>query len=493
MASIPISQIVQVNPGVLSAGGAAVDLNGVILTQNTYAPYGQALQFASAADVASYFGPNSYDAELAAIYFKGFTNCTKTPGILYFARYPETAISGFLIGGSLATMTLTQLQALSGTLILTVGGVVETSSSINLASATSFSNAATLITAGFTTPPFTVTFDSTKSAFIFTTTVTGVAATITYASGTLANGILLEQTNGAILSQGAATTNPTTFMNSFVALTQNWACFMTVWEAVLNEKEEFAAWSNANEPRYQYVCQDSDVDALTPGSTETFGYYLQNTQSIGSQPIFGDRTHSAFKLGFAASLDFTRTNGRATSAFKSQSGLLASVSNASNASALITNGYNFYGQYANATTTWDFFYPGSVSGDWLWDDSYLNQIWLNANLQLAVVNLLLAIPSVPYNAQGNALIYAACLDPINAALNFGAIRKGTTLSAAQIAEIQFALGFDASGAIEANGFYLQIQNASPSTRAARQSPPITLYYADGGSIQQITLASIEVQ
>ena len=40
MSTIPFSQVVQVVPSVLSANGIAVDLNGLVLTQNALAPYG---------------------------------------------------------------------------------------------------------------------------------------------------------------------------------------------------------------------------------------------------------------------------------------------------------------------------------------------------------------------------------------------------------------------------------------------------------------------
>ena len=209
--------------------------------------------------------------------------------------------------------------------------------------------------------------------------------------------------------------------------------------------------------------------------------------------MFGDQTHAAFVLGFAASLDFDRLNGRATLAFRNQSGLSASVSNASDASALEANGYNFYGIYANATQNFNFMYPGSISGEWDWVDSYLNQIWLNANLQLAMITLLQNVGSIPYNNQGYALIDAACQDPISAAVNFGAIRTGVALSDAQKAEIQFAVGSDISPALEAKGYYLQIVPATAAIRAERRSPSMTLYYTDGGSVQRLTLASIEIQ
>jgi len=171
------------------------------------------------------------------------------------------------------------------------------------------------------------------------------------------------------------------------------------------------------------------------------------------------------------------------------------VTNATQYAAVLANGYNAYGSWGsnNPANNQNWFFPGSVSGKWLWADTYLNQIWLNANLQLAMVNLLTQVSAVPYNAQGNGLIYAAAQDPINAAVNFGAIRTGINVSAAQAAEIQYATGVNAAPTIASQGFYLQILPATAQTRAARQSPPITLYYQDGEAVQQINMASIAIQ
>ena len=494
MSTIPFSEVVQVVPSVLSAGGIAVDLNGLMLTDNALAPYAQILQFSNAAGVKSYFGSNSTEASLASIYFNGYSIGTQLPGNLLMTRYPEAAIAGFLRSGSFAAITLGELQGYTGVLTLSVGGSPITSGTINLSGATSFSDAATIITAGFATPPFTVIYESTTNSFVFTTTATGDAATITYATtSTFSTEMLLTQATGAVLSQGSDAVTPAAFMDGIVTQNQNWATFMTVYE--LMDKEGFADWSNSLAPRWLYVAQDSNIDALTPNNTTTFGNYLQTNDLVGTCPIYGDATLAAFACGFAASLNFTRLNGRATLDFKMQSGLVASVTNATDYAAVLRNGYNCYGAFGsnNPANNANWFTPGSVSGQWLWADTYLNQIWLNANIQLALVNLLLDVGSIPYNTQGNALIYSAALDPINAAIRFGAIRTGITVSAAQAAEIQYALGFDAAPTIASQGFYLQISPATAITRAARQSPPITLYYQDGESVQQITLASIVIQ
>jgi hypothetical protein len=496
MSTIPFSQVVNVVPSVLSAGGIAVDLNGLMLTQNAYAPAGSILQFAIASDVATYFGAASTEASLANVYFNGYSIGTKTPGALYISNYAAVATAGWLRSGNMASMTLGQLQALgSGTLTITVAGVAKTSGTIALGAVASFSAAATAIQSAFTTPGFTVAWDSVVSAFIFTTTTTGSTQTMSFATGTLSTGLLLTSATGAVVSAGQDAAVPATYMNNIINQNQNWATFFKTWESSITEKEAFATWANSVAPRYLFCAYDTDPNVIVSGATTTFGDWLQANQSVGTMPIYGTASLAAFASGFAASLDFTRLNGRATLDFKEQSGLTPSVTTASNYNAAIGNGYNVYAAYGsnNPANNANWFSPGSVSGKWLWADTYLNQIWLNANLQLALVTLLQQVGSIPYNAQGYSLINAACLDPINAAINFGAIRKGIQVSAAQAAEIQYALGYNAAPIIASQGYVLQISPATAVTRAARQSPPITLYYQDGESVQQITLASIAIQ
>lgn len=490
--TIPVDQIVRVNPGVLTAAGSAVDLNGLILTQSTYPPIGAVVSFASADDVGSYFGPLSTEKQMADKYFPGPDNATKTPGRLYFAQYPSASVAAYLRGGSMASVSPATLKTYTGTLTIVADGVSKTSSSINLSSATSFSNAATIITAAFTSPGFAVTYDATQQTFVVTSSTTGASSTMQVATGTIAASLKLTSATSAVTSQGAVAGVPATNMDAIKAVTQNWAAFTTTWEPDLAGKSAFSDWSNAQGERFCYVGWDTDVNALVSGSTTTWGHYLQSNDLIGSLPFFGTNLHAAFVLGWAASLDFDRLNGRQTLAFRSQSGMQPSVTTASGAQALEDNGYNFYGAYATAKDGFNFAYPGSVSGQWLWADTYFNQIWLNANLQLAMITLLTSVNSIPYNTQGYALVEAACLDPINAAVNFGAIRSGINLSASQKAQIKNALGFDASPALFAKGWYLQIVDATAAQRVERASPSITLFYCDGGSVQRLTLASIAV-
>jgi hypothetical protein len=497
--SIPASQIVTVNPGVLSAGGNALALNGVILTNDTAVPIGTVQSFATSAAVAAFFGDNSTEAALASVYFRGRNNATLTPGLLYFSQYNTAAVSAYLRSGSMASTTLTQLQAFSGVLTLSVDGTPTTSASIDLATATSFSDAATKIEAGFTTPTFAVTYDSVRSAFVFTADSTGATSTITVATGTLAASLKLTTATGAVLSQGAAAATPNTAMNAIIAQTLNWATFMTAWEPSADDKVLFADWTNAQNNRFAYAMWSTEAAALTAPDTTSSMAQIIDAGYSGTCGIYVDPTLdntgevAAFILGATASLDFARTNGRITFAFKYLSGLIASVTDATVATNLKTNGYNFVGSYATASDDFTFFYPGSVSGDYLFLDEYVNQIYLNSQLQLAAMVLLTSVNSIPYNDDGKTLVRAALMDPINEGLNFGLIREGVALSSSQAAQVNSAAGIIIDGVLSTRGWYLQINDATAQVRAARGSFPSTLWYADGGSVHSIVLASIVIQ
>lgn len=511
MSTIPASQIVSVVPNVLSPGGRALDIVAVILTTNPQVPVGAVQPFSSAADVGAYFGLSSAEYAIAPNYFNGFDNSNIKPSKVYFAQYHPAAVAGYLRGGSLSGVPLATLKAFpSDTLTITFAGVAKTSGPIDLSTATSFSNAATIIQAAFTTPGFAVTYDSVSAAFVFTSTTTGATETIIYATSgaAMAADLKLTAATGAVLSQGADAILPGPMMDGVVAVTQDWATFMTVQDPDVTgntNKLAFCAWVSAQSKRYAYVCWDTDTSAAASvPATSSLGYLIGKLGNNygGVYLIGGDgktgsaaasASQAAYVCGSAASIDFTETNGRITFAFKSQEGLQATCTDGASAKNLAANGYNFYGAYATANQDFVWNYPGTVSGDFLWFDSYINEIWATNQFQLALMVCLQSNKSIPYNIDGYTLLKAACGDVIQQGLNFGAWRKGVTLSQSQIAEVNSAAGLKIDDALSSNGWYLQVKDASAQVRVARGSPPMTFWYMDGQSVQSINLTSVNVQ
>lgn len=646
MSTIPASAIVQILPGVISAGGTGLVLNGLMLTNSYRVPTGSVISFASAAAVGSYFGLASNEYAKAVVYFNGFLNSTQFPAALLVAQYTQTNVAAWMRSGVVSGLTIAQLQAISGTLVVTIDGYPHTAGALNLSSATSFTAAATLIqtalnasepteasvtasiaagtpavfvgtisndvltvtsmtsgviepggvisgtgvtsstqilaqlsgttggvgtyavniaqavasatitetfgvlnvtvvgsgtlsvgqtvtggttaagtvitalgtgtgltgtyyvnltqtvTSGTLTATATncvVTYDSIQGSFFITSGVSGAPSSIAYATGTTATTLMLTSATGAVLSQGAAAATPAMFMAGITQITQNWATFFLSFEVDdflgNTQKLAFAAWTSTTNYRYAFLCWDSDVTATTGVSTTCLGYLIAQASYSGTMLIYDPNNTglAAFASGVIASINFNAINGRTNLCFRQQSSLTATVTNQQIAAYLIQNGYNFYGAYGTANATFTWLYNGSISGPFLWADSYVNQIWMNNNFQQALMNLLAAFGSIPYNNFGYGLVEAALMTPIQQAIVFGAIRPGVTLSSTQIAQVNGQAGYVISDVLSQRGWYLQVQPATPQVRAARTTPTILFWYVDGQSIQQITMSSLEVQ
>ena len=197
--SIPISAFVGVIPSILSAGAAGLQNNGLLLSYDRI-PSGSVMSFASAAAVQAYYGLGD-EATFAGIYFKGFDGCTILPSALLIAAFNQTPIQAWLKGGA-TSLTLAQLQASSGSLSVVVNGVTATAASVILTAATSFSNAATLITSalgywdGVTTSATTIAAGTTTSAS--TGSITGNVFT---AAGTIVGAFVV----GGVLAGSGVT------------------------------------------------------------------------------------------------------------------------------------------------------------------------------------------------------------------------------------------------------------------------------------------------
>jgi hypothetical protein len=506
--TIPASFFVGINPSVIGAPGNPLALNGLFFTQNTAMPTNTVLNFASALAVSNYFGPSSAEAAAAVIYFAGYTKATLKPGGMLFAAFNLAARDAFLTSGSFAGVSLTALQALApGALTITMDGAPETSASINLSGATSFSNAASLIQAGFTTPGFTVAWNPVSSTFVFTNTASGATSTLSFATGVIATGLLLTAATGAFLSQGAAADTPATAMANAIAISQNFASIVTLWEPTVTDKENFAIFLNSQDDQYLYLAWDSDVNASVQGNTTCFGAVAKAAAYNSVAAFSGDPALAAstgvplatlamnlaiFAAGAIASINFNQTKGRTSLAFLTSGSISPTCANLQIGKNLLANGYNFYGSVATANQGFVFLYNGQMFGPFVSIVRYINQIWMNSQFQLSLLTLFTEIGSVGYEPADYGLIRNTLADPIAAALNFGAFRTNVKLSAAQIAEVNQAAGVDAASVIQTQGSYLQILDPGAQARALGQTPIINFWYADGGDILQIQMASTAI-
>ena len=485
--SIPASNIVTVNPAVIGTGGDALDLNTVVLSDSSVYPINQ---YASAADVGAVYGYNSKEYQFAQCYFDGYVGSTIKPATLFIARYNQTDINARLIGASVKSLQLNELQAIKGEITLTIDGTVITAT-IDLSKAKSFSDAAIKIKEALTND---VVFDTQLQAFIISSPSAGAGSAISFASGTAAEALCLTENTGAIADNATKADSPDSVMERVSGYTLNYAVITTIGDAFTQDiLKALAKWNSKQNSRYWFVYYAQEPTALIANNTNCFASWLKENAISGTTAIYGTLEQAGLACGYAASINFRELNGRSTMEFKRQSGIAASVTALKDATALESNGYAYYGAWATANERFIFFRNTRVSGDFAWVDTYLNQVYFNAQLQLAFMNMLISYKAIPYNTEGIAIHRAAAQDPINEMLNFGGIQRGVNLSEAQKSQINYEAGFDAARQIETTGYCLLINQASAQVRGQRESLPLKLWYADGGSVHTVNLASIAVQ
>lgn len=576
MSTVPVTEIVRITPSVIAAGGSDFVLSAIFLSTSSRVPIGTVASFGSPLAVGNFFGEDTVEARAAAKYFAGFENSNKKPGRLLFAQYNEDDVGAYMRGGDISEMTLSELQAISGSLSIVIDGVTK-SGNPNLSGATSKSNAGMLIadalglegpqaasfTGAISTTTLTassvtgvispgstvegvgvaagtyvvqqltgttggagtyqvsdsqtvgsvamtanapaVTYDSVSGGFIVISPTVGDASTMAFATGTISDDLKLTSATGAVLSQGKdAVTSPSSFMNALIQVSRAFSTFALLFnpdETGNDLRYAFAVWNGTQNNRFAYEAIDEDAaPTVTVPAASCLAQRIEdagisgttvNWQVAPDDPL--DYANlAAFACAIAASIDFTQANGRVTFKFRRQSGMVPSVTDQTVYENLLANGYNFYAVLADGDEEWQFYVDGTISGDFRWADTYMNQIWLNGSFTRDLVELLQSAFSIPYNAAGRAQIETALAGTIDQAGNFGVYRAGVVLSSSQIAAVNDRAGKNIASTLTNQGWYLDVGVATAEVRQARGSPPMSFYYVDGESVQSFDMASIVI-
>lgn len=495
--AIPASQIVSVNPRVITAGGTDLEITGLLLTVNPLCIFPGTMAFTSKAAVGAYFGLDSAEYLAAAKYFLGYNNSFKKPRRLRFARLATTALAGSLIGGQ--TQALATLKTITdGTLTISVDGTEKSVADLDFSSANTQSDVAAALQAKLTGT--TVTYNSNLNSFIITSATTGDSSAVSVASGgtavgdfTPAQALGITADAGALVSAGSDALTPAQNMDSIVNLQQNWVSFTTMDEASTEDVLAFAAWNNDQNVAYLYCPWTDDNGNTVPSNQENLPNKLIAAGPEGTVLTFGLLEHALLVMSIGACIDWDRVNGLVTYAFKTQSGLAASVTDEITAANLVQMQSNYYGRWATRNDDFVQYFQGRlIGGQFGFADAYIGNIWLRNALQVAIMAGLNQTGRVPYVERGYTLIRSWCTDPINRGLNNGVIDAGVTLSESQKAELISEIGQDVSSEIFTNGYYLQIADPGAVVRNVRESPIMGLWYTYGGSVHKIDLPATAV-
>lgn len=485
--SINASYLVSLTPRTIRGGSADLETNGCVLTTSPLIPGDKpALVVTTAKEAAAIFGAASAEARFAQQYFSGLNNSQKAPSALVIAADLRTARAAFLRSAS--HDKLAELKAVTaGTLTITVNGTEVAATGIDLSACTSLSAVATAVAAEFT--GVTGAYNSDLDAFIFTTEATGAEASLTFATGTLAEPMGLTEAQGAVLAAGVDAKDAAGTMDAICAVTQNFVCFTTIAEITdADEAAAFAAWADLYDEFYYINWQDDPrlASQLTIENAPIWPV-VQTYNTIAA--IYAlDYLTAAAALSYSAGIAWNLPQGFKVLFGKGAAGIPATVTDEAVAAAMDAHKINYVGQFATRNASFVFFNRGALGGEMYgFIDVLLGNIWLRSCIQRAVMDLFAAVNRIPYTEKGYSLISAAISGVIDAGKTNGTIDAGMSLSQAQRAQIAQEVGRDISDELFSKGWFLYIADPAANVRAQRGTPVATLLYCYAGSVQRLEM------
>lgn len=442
-----ISQTKYVNIISSLGGGSSVnqrELIGRVFTSNYLVPVDRVLEFGGGktnalSAIGEYFGLTSEEYKFADKYFSFSTAANTEPKKISFARFVNEATLATIIGGK--DISLSVLQGITaGTFSLKVGGSEIEETGINLSSATSFADVATLLTSALSDIASSVEYDAVNGRFVIY--VDGVINSA--ATGTVAEALCMTASD-AIISQESEVKTPLETVNDSAELSNNFFSFCFLAALSSSTIKGLAEWTDAQNVKYMYSVgvSESTYSEVREEVKDYDGIAL--TYDIHSE-------HAEFMpMAAFAAVDYDNANSTMDVFYKQFKDVLPSVT--TNAKRLVLDPLriNYYGTTQQAGQAVSFYQDGVLQGSIPSMTVYANEAWLKDSFITDILNLRMGLDSLPANNTGKSLVMSALMETVNKALINGVVLAGKELDATQKAYITTITG-DEDG-------WIAVQNA----------------------------------
>lgn len=487
-----ISQTKYVN--IISAVGGVSqvsqrDLMGRIFTSNPLVPAGAVVEFSGGsstalASVGNYFGTASDEYKFAAKYFGYISRKGTQPQKISFALHAASATPATLYG-AVKSATLADFTVLTNIdVTFQVDDTTLALTALDLHSATSFAEVATIIQAALNTASADTAifdYDATLGRFVFKSVATGADHSVQYATGTLAALFgMNEGNNGAIISDSSAATSGLNTLKASAELSNNFYSF-TFFTDVSSEKEDIAAWVKAQNIRYMWSLAVSSANAGTISSA------LMDYDGVGLTLDVNNEKANFLPMAIAAAINYETANASVDFMYQQASGITASVTGDTDATAYDTARVNYYGSTQQAGNLVSFYQNGVLLGSVSSMGVYTNEAWLKDAITTNLLNLRLSLDSLPANTTGLGYVKLSIQEIIEKALYNGVISVGKTLDATQKAYIAQLTGDAAAWQdIQSVGYWL-MATVEKYTESGIEKYKVSylLVYAKGDSINYV--------
>ena len=507
--AISITRYVDITSGVGGNTGVANrQLIARLFTTNNLLPPQSFIQFDSAAEVGEYFGTSSQEYLRAVYYFSFLSKNITSPQAISYARWVDAAVAPRVYGyaNPAAPQALANYTSIStGSIGLTIGGVVNMFTGIDFTTALSLSDVASILqtkirtASGTQWTSSTVTYDATAGAFNFVGGSTGTA-TISVQAGnagvdisgliswlpaaTMVNGVFVP---GAIWANGSAIETISATLTNSAGASNNFGSFAFMSTLTLDQVIEAAEWNKAQNVMFMYSVP------VTAGNASAWANLSTGVGEIGGTALtlLSGTTNEypeMLPMAIEAATDYTRQNAVQNYMFQ-QSTLTPSVTTDASADAMDALRINYYGQTQTAGQLLAFYQRGVLMGlatDPLDMNTYANEQWLKDAANAALMTLLLTLSEVSANARGRSQILGTLQSVIDQALRNGTISVGKTLTNAQILAItQITNDPNAYYQVQNNGYWVDCVIVPSSGSPVTYTAQYTLVYSKDDIIRKV--------
>ena len=436
---IPFTRYVMITSGV--GGGSDVprrDLIARLFTSSADLPTGTVLEFMDAEAVGEFFGTTSEEFLRAQFYFSFTSKIITRPSLISFYRWTQSAAAATIYGGTHAVLNALQ-SVNAGTFGLTIGTSTQSVTAIDLSSATSFADVATVLQmrirtlSGSAFTGATVVFNAQRNRFELTAGTTGDAA-ISVASGTSNDAAsalgLLSSVSGVLFSAGADASSITDTLTISTQISNNFGSFAFLPDLTQEQVVESATWNNSQNILYQYHVPVTAANA-SDYSTALIG--LGGT-GLTLDPEADDEWPEMLPMAVLASTNYSRRASTQNYMFQ-VANLSPSVSGQSDANLYDGLRVNYYGETQTAGQLRRFYQRGVLTGNAasvpVDMGVYANEQWLKDDAGARIMGLLLSQSRVPANQAGTGELLSIIQGTIDQAVINGTIQAGAALTDTQ--------------------------------------------------------------
>lgn len=450
---MPIAQSKYIN--IISAVGGVPavsqrELIGRVFTSNYLVPANTVVEFDGGATVAlksvgEYFGLTSPEYAFAEKYFGFESKKGLHPKKIGFARYLTEAVPAYVVGKS--GVSLTDLKSITnGSLILNLNGENNEFSGINLSSANSLTNVASLISSAITNNLVVCEYDEGNGRFLLKTVATGDGQTLSVKASDLASALGFES---AIVSDGAGQKTAVECVSGMEEISNNFFTFTFLDSLGSGDVVALAQWVDSQNVRYMFSY------TVNPTNAETIQALVKDYDGVALTLDIYNQNAGFMPMAAIAAIDYTRPNAGIDMMYQQFDGVEPSVADNADADKYDGLKVNYYGATQQAGRQVAFYQNGVLQGSISSMGVFANEAWLKDNFFTNLLNLRLGLDSLPASQTGKSLVMNVMADTIELAKYNGVIQFGKTLSQLQKATITEITGnTDAWMSVQSAGYWL---------------------------------------